>query len=104
MLRNLLSHLWRPRRRAVPATEPAPTLIDAITLQRAGEHAKAEAACRALLGRNPADVDALHLLGSNLLAQEKNGEAVEALRQVTSLEPGLAEAHYNLALAQKAKG
>ena len=104
MLRNLLRQLRRPRETGVQSGDEAPTLVSAITLQRAGEHAKAEAVCRALLERNPGDVDVLHLLGSNLLAQEKNAEAVEALRQVTSLDPALAEAHYNLALAQKEKG
>ena len=69
-----------------------------------GEHAKAEAACRTHLESVPDDANALHLLGSNLLAQARCDEAAQTLQRAVELAPQSGAAHYNLALAHKGTG
>lgn len=78
-------------------------LASAVKLQQAGEYAQAEALCRAILERAPHDADALHLLGTNLLHQQRPDEAIQALEQLTRMDPARAEARYSLASAHRAR-
>lgn len=103
MLGSFLRQLLRPRA-ARPAPSPPQELISAIALQQAGEHARAAALCRIVLEHTPDDGNALHLLGSNLLALEEYGEAARVLERVTAIDPASGEAHYSLGLAKKAQG
>lgn len=104
MLGRLFRQLFRSRspQSSVPPSSDA--LISAVTLQQAGDYARAEAACRSYLEAAPGDANALHLLGSNLLAQARFDEATETLQRAVEVEPRSGEAHYNLALAHKGKG
>lgn len=104
MLGRLFRQLFHSRAPQAPLASPSDALIAAITLQQAGEHAKAEAACRTWLESTPDDASALHLLGSNLLAQQRFDEAAQALERATTLDPDSGEAHYHLALAHKGRG
>ena len=104
MLGLFLRQLFRSGAPQVPPAEPSDALIAAITLQQAGEHAKAEAACRTRLESAPDDANALHLLGSNLLAQQRYDEAAQTLERAAALDPDSGEAHYHLALAHKGRG
>ncbi|MDD3517034.1 MAG: tetratricopeptide repeat protein, partial [Chromatiales bacterium] len=59
---------------------------------------------RALLARDPRQVEALHLLGIAALQQGRPQEAVDLFGRVLALAPGLAVAHSNLGNALKALG
>lgn len=70
----------------------------AVREHQAGRTAAAAEGYRRVLAGNPADVDALHLLG---VAQRDLGHveaARSALERVIALRPGFAEAHGNLGL------
>jgi tetratricopeptide (TPR) repeat protein len=57
-------------------------------LLRAGRVAEAQELARNLLARDPGDPDALELLGTTLLAQNKAPEAVNPLREAACVRPG----------------
>ncbi|MBI5153648.1 tetratricopeptide repeat protein, partial [Candidatus Poribacteria bacterium] len=71
-------------------------LMHASARLRAGDHAGAEAAARAVLARNPRSAQALGLLG--IAAQDKGRltEAVLCLEEAARLAPGDAGAHCDL--------
>lgn len=104
MLSIFLRQLFRSRAPDPRAPASSDALLAAVTLQQAGQHSEAEALCRTYLESAPDDANALHLLGSNLLAQGRFDEAAQVLQRATSLAPDSGEAHYNLALAHKGKG
>jgi protein O-GlcNAc transferase len=101
MLGRLFAQLFKPK---PPADVQGELLATALARHRAGDHAHAEAACRAYLERAPDHADALHVLGIVLLAQKKNDEAITTLTRVTQLQASSLEAHFNLANALKAGG
>ena len=71
----------------------------AMALQQAGRLDEAGAICRRILKANPADVEALYVLGT---AQYQSGDAAAAARQLgkaAALAPGRAEVLNMLALA-----
>ena len=68
---------------------------------RAGRAATAERMARALLARFPGEVNALWLLGTALLDQQRVPEAVAALGEAVRLAPDFAEARVDLARAYR---
>ena len=112
MLKNLLKH-WlgegRKPRSTAQAGGPAPASDRPQRLARGLEclsqrrYTEAEQICRSLLADNPADGEALHLLGHVLRWQRKFDEAVETLRQSTVLAPQSAEARFSLGDALRAQ-
>ena len=73
-------------------------LAAAVADHQAGRHAEAAAGYRKFLRRQPAHVDALHLLGLALRELGQLQEARGFLERVVHLRPGFAEAHGNLGL------
>ena len=68
-------------------------------LLRSGNVSHAEIACRAVLARQPDQLDALRLLGQLLTRAGNFGEAVPLLRRAIGLHPTEIESHHNLAQA-----
>src|SRR5438105_13086537 len=66
---------------------------------QAGELTAAEQVCRDLLRGEPANAQALGMLGAVCLAANRCGEAVEHLRQAATLLPNSWAAHANLGIA-----
>jgi tetratricopeptide (TPR) repeat protein len=64
-----------------------------------GDLADAERICRLVLAADPAQVDALHLLGVTLLRGGRAEEALEPLARARNLDLGFADAAYNHAVA-----
>ncbi|MGD0463399.1 MAG: tetratricopeptide repeat protein [Tepidisphaeraceae bacterium] len=62
-----------------------------------GDPASAEAMFRQALEVRPDNSEALGLLGVCLFKQDRKADACEVLTQAVSLDPGDADAHYNLA-------
>ncbi|MDB5904077.1 MAG: repeat-containing protein [Betaproteobacteria bacterium] len=100
MLGRLFAQLLKPR----PPASSGEALAAALSLHRAGDYARAEAECRALLVHAPDNADALHVLGVTLLAQRKWDAAVSALTRAATLDSGSADVHYNLGNAYKGQG
>lgn len=69
----------------------ATALMGALTHHQAGQLAEAEARYRALLARDPAQPDALFLLGTLLLQAGRAGEALAPLDEALSARPDHAE-------------
>src|SRR4029450_12932935 len=76
-------------------TNPTPPLQAAQELHRRGRLPEAEAAYRAILREDPANAEALHLLGLVALQAGRPGEAVDLIRQALSHRPKAAFS-YNL--------
>ncbi len=89
VLLRVLQRLLKPQ---VSATDAAV----GFARWRAGDLRGAEAAFRAVLKRNAVDAEALHGLGSLLVAQTRLDEGIEALRQAVEARPR--EVGYRLAL------
>jgi tetratricopeptide (TPR) repeat protein len=81
-----------------PGTRP-PQFAQAIALLRQGKLAAAEAACHAILKRDPRHFDALHLAGMLATQAGKIEEAVSCLRRALAINPKMASLHFNLGLA-----
>jgi tetratricopeptide (TPR) repeat protein len=82
---------------ARPILMPQTSLEDAKSLFLAGDHHRAEAACRALLADRPDLADALNLLALALAAQGRGAEAIAPLQQAMSIAPRRAAFAANLA-------
>lgn len=81
-----------------------PQIAQAITLLRQGKLAAAEAACLAILKRDPRHFDALHLAGLLAAQADQVEEAVSRLRRALTINPKVASVHFNLGLAFIKKG
>lgn len=82
-----------------------PTSLDgAVSLARAGKLAEAEVQCRAVLGKNPDTVEALHLLGVLRTMAGEFAEAERLLRRAVALGGNLPKYFNNLGNACKAQG
>jgi Flp pilus assembly protein TadD len=74
----------------------------ALEHHKSGRLADAEAIYRAILRKNPADANALNLLGSLAAQSGRSDEAVALLKKAVALGPGHAQFHGNLgAIYQK---
>ena len=73
-------------------------LRQALACHRAGRLAEAEAQYRAILAANPADFDALHLLGLVTAAAGHLAPAIELVEQALRQDPKSPQAHYNLGI------
>ncbi|MGD0389260.1 MAG: tetratricopeptide repeat protein [Tepidisphaeraceae bacterium] len=75
------------------------TLQSALKLHQAGNLDQAEAIYRRLLARNPADSDALNLMGVVLSQRGRHQEGIELLGKAVALRPQASAYHRNLGLA-----
>lgn len=114
MLANLLKHLLR--RHAARAPEPAAMqaparaqagndwLSEALRLRQDGRNREIATLCRAVLARQPDDIEALKFLAAALLAQGESREGIAWLRRVIELAPDSAENFASLAAVLAATG
>ncbi len=91
----------RPGARAAAKTRQ---LEAAVARHRAGRFEEAAALYRRLLEREPANPDALHLLGVVSAQLGDAAEAVRAISRAIELRPETPDFHYNLALAHRDQG
>jgi len=82
----------------------SPLLQNAIQLHRSGQFDQAEQIYRQILGQDPNEADALHLLG--VLAQQRGNarQAIELIGQAVALRPRDATYRSNLAEAYRSDG
>jgi tetratricopeptide (TPR) repeat protein len=87
-----------------PADDPAEALAVGLAHHRAGQLAQADACYRTVLGADPANVTALHLLG--VLAHQRGQPEVAAdlISRAIALNDRLPELHGNLGNALQAVG
>lgn len=79
-------------------------LEQALALIRAGQSADAEALCRLLADRIPANADSHHLHGLAALSGKRAADALPRLLRAVALAPGVAHFHTNLGTAQQGAG
>ncbi len=79
-------------------------LETALVHQRAGELAEAAEIYRKVLEIEPAQADALHLLGMVAHAQQDSNQAIELIEKAILLEPLTADYHINIASVFMALG
>lgn len=72
-------------------------IAEAFELQKAGKIREAQAIYRSILEKDPKNINALQLLATTALAQDKLESAGELLAYVIKLEPEHAVAHHNIA-------
>jgi len=78
-------------------TEAAQELLQrAFALHRTGAMAEAAATYRRVLIHEPANADALHLLGLTYKASGQFDQALSSIKAAVALKPDFADAHYNL--------
>ena len=70
-----------------------------VTSLQAGNLAEAERVCRQILAADPAQVDALHLLGVTLMRGGQAQASLDPLARARALDPTFADAAYNHAVA-----
>ncbi len=106
MLDRLISELWRrvTPEGAAAARAPAADVAGVsdwmrrvLDAQQRGDHAAADAMCRAILSRQTDNAAALHLLAVSLCAQGRSQEGIACLRGVIALAPDAPDAHLTLA-------
>ncbi len=85
-------------------TTAGDVLATAVRLQQDGKLDEAEALCQQVLAVEPAQPDALHLLG--LIAHQRGGHelAVENIGRAIAAQPGNPRFHFDLARALRARG
>ena len=81
------------------AGTPAAALARAAELLRTGKAAPAEAECRRILGADPGQADALHLLGQIALKRDDTEAAAAWFQKAAERRPDGADIHYNLGTA-----
>ena len=74
-------------------------LADAVALHSQGKLEEAEAIYRIVLGSDPDQPDALHLLGVIASQVGRDDVAIDLIGRSIAVQPGFAEAHYNLGAA-----
>ncbi len=80
------------------------TLAAALEHHRSGRLAEADAIYRALLAKNPKDVDAVNLSGQVALSTGRFADALAAFVRARNLQPAFADAHHNEGNALRALG
>jgi tetratricopeptide (TPR) repeat protein len=76
----------------------------ALQHHQAGRLQEAEAIYRRILAQQPANIDALHLLGVIAHQVGRNDDAVDLIQRAIALRPDFPQAHSNLGNALKDKG
>lgn len=89
---------------APPPEIPPPTFEDAVRRHRDGDLDGAEAAYRAILGRDPGHAGATHLLGVAHHQRGRHEAAVELIGRAIAMAPDRATYRNNLGVALKALG
>jgi tetratricopeptide (TPR) repeat protein len=84
--------------------DPPDDLDSAIAHHEAGRLAVAEKLYREILGRDPNELDALHLLGVILQERGELARSIELISRALEIEPDFPEALTHLARAQRAAG
>jgi tetratricopeptide (TPR) repeat protein len=87
-----------------PRSSPAPTIGRARRLHDDGELGEAERLYRAVLQREPANFDALHLLGMLNYQRGRSASALALIRAALQVDPRRADAHSDLGLVLYASG
>jgi len=80
---------------ATPTSQKLPNLENAVALHQKGQLSQAEAIYRQLLGIDPANPDALHLLGVIAYQTGNHQAAVDMIGQAIEIKPAYAEAYSN---------
>ena len=88
----------------MPPTGPRPSIEHAAALYGAGRIDEAQAAAHALLGADPNDFNALHLLGTIAVQRGEAEDCVAFYDRALALVPGHAEAHCNRGIAWRMLG
>jgi Tfp pilus assembly protein PilF len=86
----------KKRRPKTGGQKPAPSLQAALKAFEARNFAAATALCRKVVARDPANTDALNILGGAYLELGDTSEAIEVMMQAISLRPGDATIEANL--------
>ena len=86
-----MAHISRQQRRPGPAE-----IQTLLNLFNSGRLPQAEAAAKAMLQSYPGTFVALNVLGVSLEGQGRYAEAAAAYREALTVEPGIAEIHFNL--------
>lgn len=81
-----------------------PDLSAALSLHQSGQLQDADAAYRAILDRNPSDIDALYLLSTLRLQQGRADDALALADQVIAINPDVADAYGNKGSALQVLG
>lgn len=90
---------------AGPMTNRLVTMLDqAMQLHGAGDLARAGALYQQILGNDPTNADALHLLGVVAHQRGEHEEALTKIKQAIRVNPRVAEYHNNLGEALRALG
>jgi predicted O-linked N-acetylglucosamine transferase (SPINDLY family) len=74
-------------------------LEQAAQLHRAGRDGEADAICRQILQTEPANVDAMQLLGILEFCQGRGDAGLELLQRAVALQPNRADFHHNIGFA-----
>lgn len=107
MLKNLLLHLLRAPARLLRSRRESrvwPELESAVADFNEKNYAGVIARCRAALVQEPRSAQANHLCGRALMELDRYAEADLYLKAATEADPGLAEAHSDLALVMLKAG
>jgi tetratricopeptide (TPR) repeat protein len=94
----------RPVQADAAGLTQAALLHRGLAAHRAGDPVAAEALYRQVLSAQPTQADALYLLATIRLAQQRVPEAMALLRQAIAAQPGFAQAHQVLGDALDATG
>ena len=84
--------------------DPGAALSHAVELHRAGRSAEAEVLCEQILGEEPTQPRALHLLGAIRFAGGKTSEAIDLVTRAIAAKPDYADAEFNLGAMLTAAG
>jgi len=100
MLKNLLTGLWQApaaAAREAREREAVSSLGPAIAAFNAGRYEEAVAACEAVIAVQPHSAQVRHLCGRALMALKRPADAGRQLQAALQIDPGLADAHGDLA-------
>ncbi len=89
---------------AAPTSRARETIRQALALHQSGRLDRAEALYREALESDPANADALNLLGVLIAQRGRPAEAAGLIREAIALKPGVADFHCNLGHAERMGG
>ena len=88
----------------MPPTTIQQAMQTALRHHQAGRLPQAEAIYREILGREPGNADALHLLGVIALQKGRHQDAIGLIRQAIAANPAMPQSHLNLGKALRESG